>query len=202
MKQAITVCADLMEGVMQAAHAPPNPYLDRPRPQRTPPVHNLHRSANIVLIVALTMLGLLAIASLGGLAWYLPDMLERQKIEARMGPKANLAPLPAMKVEMGGVGGLSMDLTLIVELERGVKPAAIEPYIDRISDRMGDRLRDAGLERLNGAEGAKLVKEMARSVIQQEVKKIKIRDVLIEKMILRTPYGDAGEYASALQRKA
>jgi flagellar protein FliL len=193
----------MMEGAMQAAHAPHahDPFLDR-APARRPPVHNIHRSANIVVVVALTMLSLLAITSLGGLAWYLPDMLERQKIEARMGPKANLAPLPTMQVEMGGVGGLSMDLTLIVELDPGVKPAVIEPYIDRISDRMGDRLRDAGLERLNGAEGAKLVKEMARSVIQQEVKKIKVRDVLIEKMILRTPYGDAGEYAAQVQRKA
>lgn len=188
---------------MQAAHAPPphDPFLDRARPRR-PPVHNVHRSANIVVVIALTVLGLLALASLGSLAWYLPDLLERQRVEARMGPKANLAPLPAMKVEMGGVGGLSMDLTLVVELERGVKPSVIDPFVDRISDRMGDRLRDAGLERLNGAEGAKLVKEMARSVIQQEVKKIKVRDVLIEKMILRTPYGDAGEYANALQRKA
>ena len=175
---------------MHAAHLPPNPYLDRSN-RHSPPVYDHHRHANIVLAVALTVLGLLGVASIGGVIWYLPDMLERQKIEARMGPKANLAPLPAMKVEMGGVGGLSMDLTLVIELEPGVKARVIEPYIDRISDRMGDRLREVGLERLNGSEGAKLVKEMARSVAQQEMKKIKVRDVLIEKMIVRTPYGAA-----------
>lgn len=172
---------------MQAAHIPPNPYLDR-RAAHQAFESNHHRHAGLFLAVVLTFLGLLALASLGGAIWYLPDMIERQKMEARMGPRANLAPLPLMKVEMGGAGGLAMDLNLNIVLEPGVKPSVIEPYIDRIADRMGDRLRDAGLERLNGAEGALLVKEMARSVAQQELKKIKVLDVLIERMILRTPY--------------
>ena len=171
---------------MRAAHIPPTPYLDR-RAAHVVQAHDHDRHASLFLAIALTLLGLLALASLGGAMWYLPDMIERQKIEARMGPRVNLAPLPQMKVEMGGVGGFLMDLSLSLELEPGVKPAVVEPYIDRITDRMGDRLRDAGLERLGGAEGALLVKEMARSVALQEMKKIKVRDVLIERMVLRTP---------------
>lgn len=146
------------------------------------------RNARVVAAILLSLLAILALAAISGAVWLLPDWLEQQKIEARMGPKPNLAPLPTMKVDMGGSGGLALDLTMQIELERGVLPGAVEPYIDRIADRMGDRLRDVGLERLNGSEGARLVKEMARSVVQQELKKIQVRDVLIESMVIRTPY--------------
>lgn len=166
----------------------PDPLLDRRAPRRAEPVaHDHHRHANIIVTASLMLIALLALAAFGGFMWLAPSA-ERQRIEAMMGPRPNLAPLPTMKMEMGGVGGLAMDLTLVIELDHGVRPSVVEPYIDRITDRMGDRLRDAGLERLAGSEGALLIKEMARSVTQQELGRIKVRDVLIESMVLRSGY--------------
>lgn len=168
----------------------PDPLLDRRVPLRAEPTHDHDRHANIIVTASLMLIALLALAAFGGFMWLAPSA-ERQRIEAMMGPRPNLAPLPTMKMEMGGAGGLAMDLTLVIELNPGVRPSVVEPYIDRITDRMGDRLRDAGLERLAGAEGALLVKEMARSVAQQELGKVKVRDVLIESMVLRTGYSSS-----------
>lgn len=170
----------------------PDPLLDRRAPRRAEPASRDHdRHASIVVTAALTLLALLALAAFGGFMWLAPIAAERQRIEAMMGPRPNLAPLPTMKMEMGGAGGLAMDLTLVIELDPGVRRSVVEPYIDRITDRMGDRLRDAGLERLAGTEGALLVKEMARSVAQQELGKVKVRDVLIESMVLRSGYSSS-----------
>lgn len=171
--------------------ARPDPLLDRRAPRSPARPHDHRRQANIIVAASLTLIALLALAAFGGLMWLVPQTAERQRIEAMMGPPPNLAPLPTMKMEMGGVGGLAMDLTLIIELDPGVRPSAVEPYIDRITDRMGDRLRDAGLERLAGTDGALLVKEMARSVAQQELGRIKVRDVLIESMVVRSGYSSA-----------
>lgn len=168
----------------------PDPLLDRRAPRRAAPTHDHDRHANIIVTASLMLIALLALAAFGGLMWLAPSA-ERQRIEALMGPRPNLAPLPTLKMEMGGAGGLAMDLTLVIELDPGVRPAVVEPYIDRITDRMGDRLRDAGLERLAGTEGALLVKEMARSVAQQELGKVKVRDVLIESMVVRSGYSSS-----------
>lgn len=168
----------------------PDPLLDRRAPLRAEQPHDHNRHANIIVVASLTLIALLALAAFGGFMWLAPSA-ERQRIEAMMGPRPNLAPLPTMKMEMGGAGGLAMDLTLVIELNPGVRPSVVEPYIDRITDRMGDRLRDAGLERLAGTEGALLVKEMARSVAQQELGKVKVRDVLIESMVLRSGYSSS-----------
>ncbi|HRJ60061.1 MAG TPA: flagellar basal body-associated FliL family protein [Azospirillaceae bacterium] len=168
----------------------PDPLLDRRAPLRPAPTHDHDRHANIIVTASLMLIALLALAAFGGFMWLAPSA-ERQRIEAIMGPRPNLAPLPTMKMEMGGAGGLAMDLTLVIELDPGVRPAVVEPYIDRITDRMGDRLRDAGLERLAGTEGALLVKEMARSVAQQELGRINVRDVLIESMVVRSGYSSA-----------
>jgi flagellar basal body-associated protein FliL len=175
-----------MEGVMSATHLPPNPYLDS-RNYRASHDFDHERNARAVVAILLAFLGLLALAAAAGAVVLLPHWLEQQRIEARMGPKMNLYTLPDLNVAMGG-GSLSVDVTLKVQLDKGVKGSKLDPYVDRITDRLGDRIRDAGLERLQGADGAKLMKEMARSVVQQEVRGVHVKDVLIDYFAVRSPY--------------
>lgn len=160
--------------------------FDAASPRRAPPAADHHRRA---LVVAAAMLSALTLTAAAGAYWvFAPDVVERREMIARMGGPINLAQLPTVRMEMGGEGALTLDLTLALELEPGVGATAIDPYVDRFLDRMSDRLRDAGLERLQGAQGALLVKEAARALAQQEFRKLGVRDVLIKEMLVRTPY--------------
>lgn len=166
-----------------------NRAQNHPAQNRPVPAHDRRGHAGIVAALALTLLAAMGVC--GYFWWRMPDIAQQNQVVSRMGPAFNLAPLPTIRMEMGGIGGLALDLTLALVLEPGAKPAAAAPYVDRFIDRMGDRLRDVGLEQLNGAKGALLVKEIARSLAQQEFRKSIVRDVLIQEMLLRTPYSAA-----------
>lgn len=173
---------------MTATHLPPNPYLER-RHFRSSAEIDHDRNARTVVTVLLTLLGLLAVAALGGAIWLLPDYLQHRRVVARMGPM-NVYTLPEIRVDLGGVGGpgTTVDMTLKIELDTKYKGKKIEPYVDRITDRLGDRVREVGIRRLQSQEGAELVKSMTKSILRQEVPGIKFKDVLIDNLIVRTPY--------------
>lgn len=171
---------------MGAVRLPPNPYLDRRSVHPAGEVDH-ERNARTVTMVLLTLLGILGVAAGGGAIFILPDYLEQKRLEERMGPAFNLFDLPPLKIEMGG-GDRLVDLSLRIQLDPKYDKNRIEPYTDRITERIGDRIRDVGLERLSGAAGAMTIKDMAKSVVQQEVKGVKIQDVLIQNLNIGTPY--------------
>lgn len=172
---------------MATVHMPPNPYLDRRNLVR-PRTHDHQRSAHNVLAVVLTFLGLLAVAATGGAIWFVPQWIEQARIEARMGPGPNLATLPTVNFPMADPLGRSLELSLKLELAPKVDPAVVEPHVERIFDRLNTRLQDVGVDRLSGTEGATLVKDLTRSIAQRELGKVKVKDVLIDGMLIRTPY--------------
>lgn len=106
------------------------------------------------------------------------------KAETRMGPARNYAALPEMSVSLGG-GSRTMDLKVKLELDPMVDPKITVPYATRIADRLSDRMREMEPERLAGADGAKLMKSAISSVVNREVSGIKVRDVLLESMVIR-----------------
>lgn len=172
---------------MATTHMPPNPYLDRRAPVRTRP-HDHERGARRVLAAALTFIGLLAVAATGGAIWFIPQWIEHARIEARMGPAPNLATLPTVNFLMADPMGRSVELSLKLELAPKVDPEVVTPHVERIFDRLNTRLQDVGVERLSGTEGAKLVKDLTRSIAQRELGNVKVKDVLIDGMLIRTPY--------------
>lgn len=104
---------------------------------------------------------------------------------ARMGPARNYVALPDMTIPVGGASGREMDVKLLVELDPTVDTGVMIPFETRIADRLGDRVREIGLDRLNGREGAQLLKSAVTSVVDREIRPVRVRDVLIEKLIIR-----------------
>lgn len=130
---------------------------------------------------------LVLLASVGGVGVVVVKSTrnsEERDVTARMGAKKNYAVLPEMSVALGG-GGRTMDLRVRLELDPKVDPKITDPYTARIADRLSDRMREIDPERLTGADGARLMKSTITSVVDREVRTIKVRDVLLESMVIR-----------------
>lgn len=136
-----------------------------------------------VIIAALLVL----LALLGGVGVVVVNSsstgVDERDIVARMGAKKNYAVLPEMSVALGG-GNRTMDLRVRLELDPKIDPKVTDPYAARIADRLSDRMREIEPERLAGADGARLMKNTITSVVDREVRTIKVRDVLLESMVI------------------
>ncbi|HEY0835687.1 MAG TPA: flagellar basal body-associated FliL family protein [Azospirillum sp.] len=135
------------------------------------------------LIIAAILIGLAVLG--GGGAAVVNSVGDRQSDPAtRIGPKKNYAHLPEMSLAMGA-GGKVMDLRVLIELDPKVDPKVADPYAARIADRLGDRIRQIEPERLSGADGAKLMKSTVTAVVDREIRPVKVRDILLERMVVR-----------------
>ncbi len=99
------------------------------------------------------------------------------------GSQKNYARLPQMSFAVGGDRQV-VDIKALIELDPGVDPTVALPYLDRISDRLSDRIRQIDPAQLSGAEGAKLVKSTIAQVLDREMKTVKVRDVLLDRFVI------------------
>ena len=136
----------------------------------------------IIVTILLVLLG-----SAGGVGVVVVKASQRtdaHDVTARMGAKKNYAVLPEMSVAVGG-GSRTMDLKVRLVLDPQVDPKVTDPYAARIADRLSDRVREIEPERLAGSDGARLMKSTIASVVNREVRSIRINDVLLESMVVR-----------------
>lgn len=136
--------------------------------------------------VALVIGGALALLVIVGLstAALVTGKKSSPTVSERMGPKKNYAALPPMSFSVGG-GDSTVDLRVLLEVDPTVDPKVTDPYAPRIADRLADRFREIGADRLAGSEGAALVKGAVSAVVDREVRSLKVRDVLLERMVVR-----------------
>lgn len=125
---------------------------------------------------------LLLLAVLGGVTAVIAN--KPKSPMAVTGTSRNYARLPEMSFAMGNDRQV-MDVRALIELDPGVEPTVAAPYLDRISDRLSDRIRQLEPSQLAGADGAKLVKSAIAQVLDREMKGVKVRDVLLDRFVIR-----------------
>ncbi|MGQ9367154.1 flagellar basal body-associated FliL family protein [Azospirillum sp. A39] len=138
------------------------------------------------LRVPLVVTGLLAgLVALGGTGAAVVTAVQAHRAGPGDGTglRRNYASLPGMSFTMAGAR--EMDLRVKIELDAAVDPAVADPYATRIADRLGDRFRLIDPERLQGAEGAKLLKSTIIAVVDREIRPVRVRDVLLESLVIR-----------------
>lgn len=133
-----------------------------------------------VFVVA-GLLGLTVLGSLG--AWVMSGA--QPDVEARMGPKKTYARLPEMSFTLGGGAGRNVDIQVLLEVDPGVGGADVDPYAPRIADRLADHLRDVDPAQLSGAGGARLMKDSVAAAVGRELRGVRVRDVLLDRMVVR-----------------
>ncbi|WP_376957197.1 flagellar basal body-associated FliL family protein [Azospirillum sp. A26] len=159
---------------------PPDPLRDElaPRHETQPEPGNPTRLLIVVLIALFTLAGL---AYAGGIA--LDRILEQRRIEARMGPKPQLARLPAIEVPLGSVRAVEMQVSLVlapkVELDRILR------YQDRIADRLFQTVGRIDSETLTGPGAAEILKARIKEAVNREAGAGLFRDIYIERMVVK-----------------
>ena len=163
---------------------PPDPLRrdapDALAPQQAPHSEAAHptRTLIVVLIALLTLAGL---AYGGGVA--VDRIVEQRRIEERMGPKPNLARLPAIEVPLGGLRAVEMQVSLVLAPQ--VEADRVLRYQDRIADRLFQTVGQAGAEALTGTGSATFMKARVREAVNREAGTGLIRDIYIERMVVK-----------------
>lgn len=125
---------------------------------------------------------LLLLAVLGGVTAVVANKPRNASLSVP-GSQKNYARLPQMSFAVGGDRQV-VDIKALIELDPGVDPTVALSYLDRISDRLSDRVRQLDPGQLSGAEGAKLVKSTIAQVLDREMKGVKVRDVLLDRFVI------------------
>lgn len=158
----------------------PGDLRDALAPQHAPPSEPAHPT-RLLIVVLIALLTLAGLAYGGGIA--VDRILEQRRIEARMGPKPDLARLPAIEVPLGGLRAVEMQVSLV--LAPKVKADRILRYQDRIADRLFQTVSQAGTETLTGTGSADFLKARVRDAVNREAGTGLIRDIYIERMVVK-----------------
>ncbi len=163
-------------------HPTPNP----PAPARPAPTSIHHprqepHTRRLVATVLLVLLTLTGLAYAGTFAF--SHVFESRRVAAQMGPKARLAPLPALDIALGGARAIDMQVSLV--LAPKVKADAVLRYQDRIADRLFESVGRVEPERLTAPGSAQLLKDAVKDAVRREAGAGLIRDVYIERMVVR-----------------
>ncbi len=100
-------------------------------------------------------------------------------------PQKTYASLPMMTFTLGGSDARLVDIRVLLEIDPAGDPNSAIPFVPRIADQMADRLRQIEPGQLTGADGANLMKSTVASVVKREAQSIRVREVLLERMVVR-----------------
>ncbi|WP_434623039.1 flagellar basal body-associated FliL family protein [Azospirillum sp. B2RO_4] len=162
----------------------PTPPPDRVRDElsvRHEPHPEAAHPTRLLIVVLISLLTLAGLAYGGGIA--VDRILEQRRIEARMGPKPRLAQLPAMEVPLGASRAVEMQVSLV--LAPKIEPDRVLRYQDRIADRLFQTVGQTDSEILTGPGSAAFLKGRIRDAVNREAGTGLIRDIYIERMVVK-----------------
>ena len=143
--------------------------------------HHDHSAARLMLFMVAVL------ATLAVLGWAGTSMVQRatqqKRLVATMGARGNFAALPELELNLGGAR--SLDLKVTLELKPKASPALADRYSRRIVDRLYDDIRQHEPDELLGPGSANLVKRSVARAVRQETGQDMVKDVLIERMIVK-----------------
>ncbi|CAO3417799.1 hypothetical protein [Azospirillum doebereinerae] len=146
-----------------------------------------NRNGETVSLMPFILFGLLvALAALGATGAVVASK-NRSASDAsdKYGPKKNYAALPQMTFTLGGGDARLIDVKVLLEIDPTVDGKVADPYVPRISDQLADKMRQIDPQQLSGAEGAKLMKSTIAGVLNREMRGVRVRDILLDRMVVR-----------------
>ena len=145
--------------------------------------HQVHdHSATRLLLFMLGVLATLAVLGWAGTSMY-QRATQQRSLVTMMGVKGNFAPLPELELNLSGAR--SLDLKVTLELKPKANPAVADRYSRRIIDRLYDDIRQYEPQELLGPGSANLVKQSVTRAVRGVTGQDMVKDVLIERMIVK-----------------
>ncbi|BAI73857.1 hypothetical protein AZL_a03260 (plasmid) [Azospirillum sp. B510] len=127
---------------------------------------------------------LLALAALGAGGAVIASR-GRSPASQAQGPDKKYAALPMMTFTLGGSDARLVDVKVLLEIDPTVDGKVAEPYVPRITDRLSDQMRQLDPQQLTGADGAKLMKSTIAGVLDRELRGVRVREILLDRMVVR-----------------
>ncbi|CAO3415036.1 flagellar basal body-associated FliL family protein [Azospirillum endophyticum] len=165
-------------------HGTPYPTPDPLRGDLAPHHGPVREPANPTRLLIVVLIALLTLAGLtygGGIA--VDRILDQRRIESRMGPKPQLARLPALEVPLGGSRAVEMQVSLVLAPQ--IEAERILRYQDRIADRLFQTVSQTDTETLTGPGSADFLKARIKDAVNREAGTGLFRDIYIERMVVK-----------------
>ncbi|PWC34535.1 flagellar basal body-associated FliL family protein [Azospirillum sp. TSO35-2] len=128
---------------------------------------------------------LLLLAALGAGGAFIASKNRAPAGQTLPGGDKKYASLPVMTFSLGGNDARMVDVKVLLEIDPLVDGKVADPYVPRITDRLSDRMRQIDPQQLSGAEGAKLMKSTIAGVLDREMRGVRVRDILLDRMVVR-----------------
>ncbi|PWC46846.1 flagellar basal body rod protein [Azospirillum sp. TSA6c] len=140
--------------------------------------------------IVLALLGLMlafAGAGVGGVLLLRPAPAQGAHPPARVEVSpAVYAALPTLTITLNDGRRLQeLRLRAVLEFDPATPMEAVTPHLARIADAMGRRLLEVDPAELRGADGQVYIKDALRYVANKTMRPLKLRQVLIQDMLLR-----------------
>lgn len=148
----------------------------------------VHRNRNgeTVSLMPFILAGLLVVlAALGATGAVIASKSRPPDASDKLGPKKHYAALPQMTFTLGGGDARLIDVKVLLEIDPAVDGKVADPYVPRIADQLSDKLRQIDPQQLAGSEGAKLMKSTIASVLDREMRNVRVREILLDRMVVR-----------------
>ncbi|WP_109106781.1 flagellar basal body-associated FliL family protein [Azospirillum sp. TSO35-2] len=101
-------------------------------------------------------------------------------------PPALYATMPTMTFTLNdGIRLRELRVRAVLEFDPTTSLEAVIPHLPRIADAMGLRMLDVDPADLRGADGSAYLKDALRFVANRTMRPLKLRQVLIQDMLLR-----------------
>lgn len=144
----------------------------------TPPDRSLRRT---LLVISALVVGL-AITGVGGAALFGAKTAYAGKTPG--GPV--FTPLPPLEfVLTDGERVRQVDLNVVLELPRGLEPAEMNQRVARIASALNARMVEVDPEDLRGPGGTQRVKDVVGAAADRELRPMRVRQVLLQKLVMR-----------------
>jgi len=145
-----------------------------------------NRHGETVSLMPLVLTGLLlALAALGTTGAVVASKNRAPAPQAQPGVSKKYAALPMMTFGLGGGGARMVDVKVLLEIDPSVDGKVADPYVPRISDQLSDRMRQIDPQQLTGADGAMLMKSTIAGVLDRELRGVRVKDILLDRMVVR-----------------
>ncbi|MBK1840127.1 flagellar basal body-associated FliL family protein [Azospirillum sp. YIM B02556] len=105
--------------------------------------------------------------------------------QGHQGADKKYAALPLMTFSLGGNDARMVDVKVLLEIDPSVDGKVADPYVPRISDQLSDRMRQIDPKQLAGADGAMLMKSTIAGVLDRELRGVRVKDILLDRMVVR-----------------
>ena len=146
-------------------------------------------TGNRIILALIGLMLAFAFAGVGGALLLRPAPAQGAFAAPRIGAApapAVYAALPTLTLTLNDGRRLQeLRLRAVLEFDPATPLETVTPHLPRIADAIGRRLLEADPAELRGADGPVYIKDALRHVANKAMRPLKLRQVLIQDMLLR-----------------